>query len=155
MFLKSLVLVTALGITRRDIKPEKGPIVLKGVTATVFTDRQVAGSRRIDPYSLVGCAMPSHELLGQKITVHCPDTGVTIEVPVVDVGPWNICDKGILKGERPQAERGVSCLKRYGYRARNRAGIDLTPALHKALRIPHHTKKFLVDITFPRLEVSD
>lgn len=151
MLFRKLALVIALGIST----PAKAVVTLKRITATVFSDRKVSGGKRINPETCLGVALPHHDLLGKKVTVHCIETGVTMVVPVVDVGPWNICDEGILEGERPKAERGISCLKRYGYKARNPAGIDLTPALHRALGMPDETRRYLVDVSIPKLESTD
>lgn len=135
--------------------PPPATIELKGVTATIFEDRRVARSRRINPYEVVGVAMPTPLLLGETITVHSPDTGVSVEAEVVDVGPWSTQDHGILRGERPKAERGISDLKRYGHRAGNRAGVDLTPATRDALKLPEWEGTFIVDISIPRKAYAD
>jgi hypothetical protein len=48
-----------------------------------------------------------------------------------DVGPWNIDDPYWDKGTRPQAESGTDMTGR----TTNGAGIDLSPALAKLLKI--------------------
>jgi N-acetylmuramoyl-L-alanine amidase len=58
-------------------------------------------------------------------------TGVEAIASIEDVGPWNIDDPYWVTGERPQAETGTDETGR----ATNGAGIDLSPALAKALGI--------------------
>jgi hypothetical protein len=101
------------------------------ITATTFSDSVVAGSRRINPHQTVGVALPCHKMLGKTVTIITRHG--SIRAPVVDVGPWNTGDSYIQELRRPRAESGQSSLRRFGYRARNKAGVDCTPALWKAL----------------------
>lgn len=58
-------------------------------------------------------------------------TGKSCEAPNEDVGPWNTTDPYWEKGRRPQAESGEDMRGR----KTNLAGIDLSPALAKAIGV--------------------
>jgi hypothetical protein len=58
-------------------------------------------------------------------------TGAHYKATIEDVGPWNIDDPYWVTGDRPQAETGTDETGR----TTNKAGIDLSPALAKALGI--------------------
>ncbi len=76
--------------------------------------------------------------------VYC--AGKSVDCSIVDVGPWNINDPYWLRGARPQAESGTDTTGRHT----NRAGIDLTPAVAKALGIDGKGTvdwEFISDIT--------
>ena len=75
------------------------------------------------PYRFVG--------LRPKVLVTNRSNGETVVAPIEDIGPWNINDPYWVKGARPQAESGTDLKGR----KTNRAGIDLSPAVAKALNI--------------------
>ena len=58
-------------------------------------------------------------------------TGASAVAMILDVGPWNIDDPYFFMNTRPQAESGTDMQGR----TTNGAGIDLSPALAKALGI--------------------
>jgi N-acetylmuramoyl-L-alanine amidase len=66
-----------------------------------------------------------------EVTVVNRATGVKQTATIEDVGPWNIDDPYWVTGDRPQAESGTDETGR----TTNGAGIDLSPALAKALGI--------------------
>ena len=80
-------------------------------------------------------ALPSRKALGRTIRVEYKDK--VIEVPVLDVGPWNVNDEYWIGSNRPAAERGVRLppMSKYG-RPKNKAGLDLSDAAWDALGIP-------------------
>jgi N-acetylmuramoyl-L-alanine amidase len=65
------------------------------------------------------------------VAVRNASTYVTQIASIEDVGPWNIDDPYWITGTRPQAESGTDMTGR----TTNGAGIDLSPALAKALDI--------------------
>jgi N-acetylmuramoyl-L-alanine amidase len=65
------------------------------------------------------------------VRVHNRATGLSAVAEIWDVGPWNTDDPYWETGERPQAESGTD----EKGRTTNKAGIDLSPALAKALEI--------------------
>jgi hypothetical protein len=65
------------------------------------------------------------------VTVYNRVTGEFAVATIEDVGPWNIDDPYWTTGERPQAESGTDMTGR----STNGAGIDLSPALAKAISI--------------------
>lgn len=72
------------------------------------------------PYHFPGTP-PTLRIFGRK--------GKTIDIPTVDVGPWNTNDAYWDHSSRPQAESGTDTRGRHT----NRAGIDLTPGAWAAL----------------------
>jgi len=66
-----------------------------------------------------------------RVTVHNRATGLFATAEIWDVGPWNIDDPYWETGQRPQAESGTDM----SGRETNSAGIDLSPALAKAIGI--------------------
>jgi N-acetylmuramoyl-L-alanine amidase len=66
-----------------------------------------------------------------KVRLYNCESGLTATAHIEDVGPWNIDDPYWIKGTRPQAESGTDMTGR----TTNGAGIDLSPALAKALKI--------------------
>lgn len=77
-----------------------------------------------------GVALPSKALLGTTVLVRSCKTGKIVQAPVCDTGPWSTQDAFVQERRRPWSESGKS--DRYP-RARNKAGIDLTPGLVRAL----------------------
>lgn len=65
-----------------------------------------------------------------KVTNHF-DRSRSAVASIEDVGPWNTSDAYWLKQTRPQAETGHDMRGR----ATNHAGIDLSPALARAIGI--------------------
>jgi hypothetical protein len=65
------------------------------------------------------------------VVVRNCETNEIATATIEDVGPWNIDDPYWLSGERPQAESGTDMQGR----TTNGAGIDLSPALAKAIGI--------------------
>lgn len=63
-------------------------------------------------------------------------SGPVIEATVEDIGPWCISDPYWVEGKRPDAEDGMDDKGR----KTNRAGIDISPALRKALGISQSSK---------------
>lgn len=74
--------------------------------------------------------------------------GPVIEATVEDIGPWNIADPYWIEGERPDAEDGTT----EKGRDTNRAGIDVSAPLMKALGLPRSAK---VDWRFKTDENGD
>ncbi len=72
------------------------------------------------PYHFPGTP-PALRIFGRK--------GKTIDLPTIDVGPWNTNDAYWDHSGRPQAESGTDTRGRHT----NRAGIDLTPGAWAAL----------------------
>lgn len=62
--------------------------------------------------------------------------GPVIEATVEDIGPWSIRDPYWVENERPDAEDGST----ESGRRTNRAGIDLSPALVKALGVKNSSR---------------
>jgi len=65
------------------------------------------------------------------VMVHNRATGLFATAAIWDVGPWNIDDPYWESGQRPQAESGTDM----SGRPTNGAGIDLSPALARAIGI--------------------
>jgi hypothetical protein len=65
------------------------------------------------------------------VCVYNREVGLQAKAEIWDVGPWNIDDPYWDKGTRPQAETGTDMTGR----TTNGAGIDLSPALAKLLKI--------------------
>jgi hypothetical protein len=65
------------------------------------------------------------------VMVRNRETDLSATAAIEDVGPWNIDDPYWIMGTRPQAESGTDMTGR----TTNGAGIDLSPALAKALGI--------------------
>jgi hypothetical protein len=108
---------------------------LIGITATVFGgkgDQQSVAYADVSPGwpQRPGCALPAL-FSGSRPRVRAFSGARTVEMDIVDVGPWNINDPYWVTGGRPQAESGTD---RRG-RKTNKAGIDLTPAAAAALGI--------------------
>lgn len=103
-----------------------------GITATVFGgsgENEVSAydGKRIDG-AVLGVALPAR-VPNAKVRVYNGNKSIVVDV--IDVGPWNTDDPYWTNGRRPQAETGMDARGR----RTNKAGIDLTPALAKALGI--------------------
>lgn len=104
-----------------------------GIVATVF-----GGDNSIGAYGIplngtsLYVALPSR-LIGTRpeVTVSNPVTGHSAVAEIWDVGPWNIADPYWLIGRRPEAESGTD----QRGRKTNLAGIDISPALARAIGI--------------------
>lgn len=105
-----------------------------GITATVFGGSADPNRSAYDNHLItdaeLGVALPA------RITGVRPDVRVThgnksVVCRIVDIGPWNTDDPYWKTNTRPQAETGTD---RRG-RTTNHAGIDLTPAVARALGI--------------------
>jgi len=66
-----------------------------------------------------------------RVKVYNRLTGQSGIGEILDVGPWNTDDPYWAKGTRPQAESGTDM----SGRTTNKAGIDLSPALSKAIGV--------------------
>ena len=90
----------------------------------------------------LGVALPDRSARGKIVQLINPTNGISVTVPVIDVGPHYIDDPYATQNLRPRAEtRGNLYLQnpienKIYKRDRNRAGIDLSPATMKALGIP-------------------
>ncbi|MCO4782207.1 MAG: hypothetical protein KC646_07740 [Candidatus Cloacimonetes bacterium] len=98
----------------------------QNIYATSFEAQTIASKgKRGDWYMRdtdLGVALPSRDSLNQWVQVYFPDTGKSVVVEVIDVGPWNIDDPYWVRGKRPAAETGTDA---WG-RKTNLAGIDLS-----------------------------
>lgn len=75
-------------------------------------------------------ALPSTKALYRVGLIRNPKNGKSCTFIVLDVGPWNEHDDAyVLGGQRPQAESGTDLFGR----PTNKAGIDLSEAVWKAL----------------------
>lgn len=108
-----------------------------GIIATVFGGHVDPGelsayTGRVIDDVVLGVALPCR-LVGNrpKVRVFNFNGAKSVVAEIVDVGPWNTVDAYWEAGKRPQSETGVDLRGR----RTNRAGIDLTPALAKALGI--------------------
>ncbi len=106
-----------------------------GIVATVFGGHVDPGelsayTGRVIDDVILGVALPSR-LVGNRPKVRVFNGAKSAVAEIVDVGPWNTIDPYWETGKRPQAEMGSDLRGR----RTNRAGIDLTPALAKALGI--------------------
>lgn len=108
------------------------PVPNLNIVATVFggaADPETSAytGKRIDD-TILGVALPAR-LPNAKVKVTCGSKSAVANV--VDIGPWNTNDPYWAARKRPQAESGTDMRGR----PTNKAGIDLTPALAKALGI--------------------
>lgn len=113
--------------------PMAKPGLNAGIVATVFggsaeLQNSAYTGKPIDDATL-GVALPARVAPGTRVRVHSGNKSAVAEV--VDVGPWNREDPYWTNGKRPQAETGTDTRGRHT----NKAGIDLTPALARALGV--------------------
>jgi N-acetylmuramoyl-L-alanine amidase len=132
----SIVQALGGGVWRPDRKHDVPPNQ-SGITASVFGGE---ADYNVSPYdedkvlndSDLYVALPDRfEGSRPMVMVFNRATGAQAPASVEDIGPWNIDDPYWLTGERPQAESGTDMTGR----TTNGAGIDLSPALAKALGI--------------------
>lgn len=116
------------------------------VVATVFGgsgefERSAYDGHRVDGTEF-SVAMP-YRFKGERPNLRLTNSATrqSAIATVSDVGPWNTNDPWWKSGNRPQAESG----RDHRGRRTNRAGIDLSPALAKALGISGIGK---VDVEF-------
>jgi hypothetical protein len=113
------------------------PLNQQAITASVFGGESDYNVSAYDEDKVLNdsdfyIALPDRfEGVRPKVLVHNRDAGATEIASIEDVGPWNIDDSYWLTGERPQAESGTDMTGR----TTNGAGIDLSPALAKALGV--------------------
>jgi hypothetical protein len=109
----------------------------KRITASVFggeDDYNVSAydeTKVLDDDSFYIALPDRFESVRPRVLVINRETGATEVSEIWDVGPWNIDDPYWVTGERPQAESGTDMTGR----TTNGAGIDLSPALARALGI--------------------
>jgi hypothetical protein len=107
---------------------------LTAITATVFGGKSDPNTSAYDDHVItddeLGVALPARiESPRPKVRVFNGTKAVMCDI--VDIGPWNTNDPYWSTGTRPQAESGTDRKGRHT----NRAGIDLTPAVARALGI--------------------
>jgi N-acetylmuramoyl-L-alanine amidase len=107
------------------------------ITATVFGGASDYNTSAYDPDKVLNdtdlyVALPDR-IEGERpqVRVYNRITGVSATATIEDVGPWNTDDPYWVTGTRPQAESGTDM----DGEETNSAGIDLSPALAKALDI--------------------
>lgn len=119
-------------------EPEPEPSAFENITATVFNDAQGAYGP-LNPANKYVAFPWRIEGNRPSVRVTSRDTGKSDIGDVGDVGPWMIDDNYAAKGARPIAE---TCFKNKtplpsgpnaGKIPTNDAGIDLSPALAKAI----------------------
>jgi N-acetylmuramoyl-L-alanine amidase len=109
----------------------------KNITATVFGGESDYNVSAYDETKVLNdedlyIALPDRfEGVRPEVVVFNRATGARSVASIEDVGPWNIDDPYWITGDRPQAETGTDETGR----TTNGAGIDLSPALAKALDI--------------------
>ncbi len=124
--------------------------VNRNITATIFGGaddfNRSAYTNEVLNDTAYYVALP-YRFVGKRPNVMITNraNGATQIAPIMDVGPWNIDDPywATIDG-RPQAESGTDTRGR----RTNKAGIDLSPALAKALGISIDAGKGQVDWTF-------
>jgi hypothetical protein len=128
---RPLVAVFAIGLIALAVQSARSawePSSWRRVLATREGDigRQTATGEIIRPESRF-VALPHRRALGRRVEVRY--RGISVVVPVLDVGPWNIDDAYWETDARPASESG-----RGAYRVPvNTAGIDLSDAVFAAL----------------------
>jgi hypothetical protein len=127
--------------------PPTGPAPVAGrqigITATVFGGAADRNTSAYDGHVItdteMGVALPFRFAAARAVRVIGPHG--TAEGTTVDVGPWNTHDPYWDSGLRPQSESGIDTRGR----KTSKAGIDLTPAMARAVGIDG---KGLVDWQF-------
>jgi hypothetical protein len=117
------------------VPPAPGIPRFTGITATSFagasdsdfSKRSAYTGKTIDS-AKPGAALPYH-FPGTPPVIRVFLRGKTVDIPIVDVGPWNTHDPYWDHAGRPQAESGTDTTGRHT----NRAGLDLTPGAWAAL----------------------
>jgi N-acetylmuramoyl-L-alanine amidase len=107
------------------------------ITASVFGGASDYNTSAYDPNKVLNdtdlyIALPDR-FEGERplVRVYNRETGISATAEIWDVGPWNTDDPYWDKGTRPQAESGTDM---QGDET-NGAGIDLSPALAKILKV--------------------
>lgn len=140
----------SVGDNYDDVTPWKldsvGPIPNRemDIIATEFggsNDRQFSAyTGELITDATMGVALP-FKFVGERPKVRVIRGNLSAIGDIVDVGPWNTNDPYWQTNSRPQAESGTD---KQG-RKTNKAGIDLTPAMAKILKLDG---KNLVDWEF-------
>lgn len=107
-----------------------------GITATVFGGPSDRNFSAYDGHLITdeefGVALPNRFVAGRpQVQVINPVNNKSAICDIVDVGPWNTNDPYWETAARPQAESGID----QSGRKTNLAGIDLTPAVARAIDI--------------------
>jgi N-acetylmuramoyl-L-alanine amidase len=133
----SLALTLNGTIVRLPERPSDIPDNQRDITASVFGGESDYNVSAYDEDKVLNdsdlyVALPDR-FEGERpdVTVINRANGKSATASIEDVGPWNIDDPYWLSGERPQAESGTDMTGR----TTNGAGIDLSPALAKALGV--------------------
>jgi hypothetical protein len=107
------------------------------IIATVFGGKKDPNKSAYDDTPItdteLGVALPYRFPTNDRpnVFVRNEANGKTVLCEIRDVGPWNTNDPYWLTGERPQAATGVDTRGR----KTNLAGIDVTPAVDRALEL--------------------
>jgi GH25 family lysozyme M1 (1,4-beta-N-acetylmuramidase) len=129
----TLSVVAGTNVTFADA-PAPAAYVNTGITATVFggaTDHETSAyDGHVITDTELGVALPDR-IADPRPQVQVIANGKTAVASIVDVGPWNTDDPYWTTHSRPQAESGTDMAGR----VTNKAGIDLTPALAKAVGV--------------------
>jgi uncharacterized protein (TIGR02594 family) len=134
-------------VTVAGSSDEPGPERCTNIFATTFggsgDSQQSAYGGMVNPNALE-VALPARVPADKRqirVRVANPP-GPWVECRVNDVGPWNTRDKYWESGVRPMAEAQHQSgeTAQDGLVPSNNAGIDLTPAVFKALRISDNTR---------------
>jgi hypothetical protein len=85
--------------------------------------------------STVAAALPDRSALNRQVRVHYQ--GKSLEMPVIDLGPWNIRDPYWQTGGKPAAQTAFETGGRddQDRRVGNPAGIDLSWAAWRQLGV--------------------
>lgn len=118
--------------------PGSGPAPTGGTRFRVWAtseEPQETASGIYMSASTVAAALPDRSALRRRLRVHYK--GRTLDMPVIDLGPWNIRDPYWQTGSKPRAQTAHETGGRddMGRRPSNPAGIDLSWAAWKQLGI--------------------
>jgi N-acetylmuramoyl-L-alanine amidase len=117
--------------------PAPVPENQKDIIASVFGGEDDYNTSAYDPDKVLNdtdlyVALPDKFIEERPLVrVYNPQINEFATAEILDVGPWNTDDPYWDKGTRPQAESGTDMTGR----TTNGAGIDLSPALAKLLKI--------------------
>jgi peptidoglycan hydrolase-like protein with peptidoglycan-binding domain len=143
--------------TWADLKIPTQPGMNYNITATVFGGRSDPNNSAYDGHTItdteLSYALPARDQAGRAVHVYNRKTNKSANGYLWDVGPWCTTDRYWVAGARPMAEISYNTKRplpagsgpNAGKVANNPAGIDLTPALAKAIGIDG---KGVVDWTF-------
>lgn len=127
----------AVGASGQHFKPSLVPPNQQDITASVFGGTSDYNVSAYDEDKVLNdtdfyVALPDRfEGERPKVQIWNRASGEVATATIEDVGPWNIDDPYWDTGDRPQAESGTDM----SGRTTNGAGIDLSPALAKALKV--------------------